>query len=103
MFSMNGSPVVATEFDFVPRESLALETSSRRITLRSHTRASSVFNDNQPLLSLPMKDGNILDLDPTMSAAEIAQQLGKKEVLELQESLLRFREQTDALLAQFGI
>lgn len=124
LYSCNGSPV-STSADSNHnewRDSMNIPTTGkRRITLRkaslrSSTRnsidTSSVANYERldaarpapymPSFVVPIGD-MIVDLDPTVSAREIVEALGGQEAKELQESLIRFRQQTDALLAQFGV
>lgn len=55
-----------------------------------------------PSLMVPLNDV-MVDLDPMCSAKDIANQLGCEGTAELQESLRRIKEQTEALLAQFDL
>ena len=79
----------------------------RRVTLRKSSIQQPALVE--PLLQesatmiVPLSNDLIVDLDPTVSLKDIQTQLGAEEVEKLQQSLLRFKEQTEALLAQFGV
>lgn len=86
LFSACGSPVEVLDVNLSSRESL----------LPANTTGVEVL---RPML---MVDGNMLNIDPTLKVKDIKEQFGQERAHELELALRKMKEETDALLSQFG-
>jgi hypothetical protein len=95
LFSMNGSPISMSS-------EIASDDTKRRISVRQSMAANGQGMEllQGPTLTIPLNDA-ILDFDLNCPLKDITSQLGNEGVKDLKETLLRMKQQSEALLAQF--